>query len=97
MKNFKVDKDGKSVVVTLRRVDDATLEWHKRSKQIIRSMLTYMLSDDFEGVKLFEVARLHVESEQNEARVDENHNDERRREGQSVYDRVFRQLVCSRF
>ena len=97
MKNFEVGKDGKCVVVALRRISNVTFEWHKRSKQIISSMLAYMLSDSFECVKLFEAARLHVESVQNETRIVENHHNERRRESESVYDRIFGPLVCSRF
>ena len=60
-------------------------------------MLGYVQNDGLESVKLFEAARLQVESEQNEARIVEKQHDERRRDGESVYDRVLRPLVCFRF
>ena len=93
IKNYEVDKDGKSVVVALQSVGNAKFEWHKTLVKFSRSML----GESIDGVELLKAAYLHVESEQNETRVVEEQHDERWREGERTIDPEPRQLVCCRF
>ena len=90
---MEADKDGKSVVVAMRTVGDATFEGHKMLVKFCRSML----GESIDGVELLKAARLQVESEQNETQVAEEQHDERWREGESSYDIFDRQLVYIRF
>ena len=65
-RSIELGDDGKSYFVAPKRLGGAAFEWHNKPVRKPVRKSRSMLCKSIDGVKLFKVARLHVESEQNE-------------------------------